>query len=145
MDVYFFCLMIRRTPLSKRTDTLLPDTTHFRSDHDRRKWRQRTIRPAGDALQTDARAIFAVSGVERLVRCGGETADSRRIRVGSPVVAQYTVDDQRIDPRGRPDRQEARSVKGAGGIPPWRNLSVGYPRKYGTGHQKRPYEERPVG
>src|SRR3546814_14077685 len=30
---YFFCLMIRRPPISTRTDTLFPYTTLFRSDH----------------------------------------------------------------------------------------------------------------
>src|SRR3546814_16239219 len=33
--MFFFCLMIRRPPRSKRTDTLFPYTTLFRSDLER--------------------------------------------------------------------------------------------------------------
>src|SRR3546814_4409260 len=68
----FFFLMIRRPPISTRTDTLLPYTTLFRSLRGCRWWRYSCIAPNG------TRSLH-VSGIrETAGGCGRSPPHSRR-------------------------------------------------------------------
>src|SRR3546814_4202803 len=84
----FFFLMIRRPPISTRTDTLFPYTTLFRSDSDDLRAQAQRIADGDHAADAGAHADGHIDGIQiadvppELQAVSGDTAHQKRMKGG---------------------------------------------------------------